>query len=78
MTGCHFGDTVTSQAAGHGWTLLFPDRQSCAGGPVHCAAYLENTDGFTSKVSPPCCAIGKSLKSAGAKGTGALACAGGS
>jgi catechol 2,3-dioxygenase-like lactoylglutathione lyase family enzyme len=39
-------DGLVAEAAGHGWTLLFPDRHPYAGGPEHCAAYLENVDGF--------------------------------
>jgi catechol 2,3-dioxygenase-like lactoylglutathione lyase family enzyme len=39
-------DTLTRQAAQHGWTLLFADRHPHAGGPDQHAAYLENTDGF--------------------------------
>lgn len=32
--------------AGRSWRLLFPDRHPYAGGEGHCAAYLENGDGF--------------------------------
>jgi catechol 2,3-dioxygenase-like lactoylglutathione lyase family enzyme len=39
-------DKLAAQAAGHGWTLLFPDRHPHAGGPAHYAAYLANTDGY--------------------------------
>jgi catechol 2,3-dioxygenase-like lactoylglutathione lyase family enzyme len=39
-------DTLATEAADHGWTLMFPDRHPYAGGPDHYAAYLENTDGF--------------------------------
>lgn len=39
-------DALVSAAPAHGWTLLFPDRHPHAGGPDHCAAYLENADGF--------------------------------
>lgn len=30
----------------HGWHLLFADRHPFAGGPDHCAAYLEDDDGY--------------------------------
>lgn len=39
-------DALVATAPGHGWTLLFPDRHPYAGGREHCAAYLENADGF--------------------------------
>ena len=39
-------DALVAEASEHGWRLLFPDRHPYAGGPEHCAAYLENTDGF--------------------------------
>lgn len=39
-------DALVEGAAGHGWRLLFPDRHPYAGGEGHCAAYLENDDGF--------------------------------
>nr|WP_231859321.1 VOC family protein [Actinoplanes missouriensis] len=39
-------DAVVAEAAGHGWTLLFPDRHPHAGGPGTYAAYLENAAGF--------------------------------
>jgi len=39
-------DTLVDAAPAHGWTLLFPDRHPYAGGPGHCAAYLEDADGF--------------------------------
>ncbi|MGP4049453.1 VOC family protein [Streptomyces sp. 2A115] len=39
-------DTLVADAPEHGWSLLFPDRHPFAGGPEHCAAYLENADGF--------------------------------
>jgi catechol 2,3-dioxygenase-like lactoylglutathione lyase family enzyme len=39
-------DALVATAPAHGWTLLFPDRHPYAGGPEHCAAYLENVDGF--------------------------------
>ncbi|MFJ2748244.1 VOC family protein [Streptomyces sp. NPDC087297] len=39
-------DRLAEEAARHGWRLLFPDRHPYAGGPRHCAAYLENEDGF--------------------------------
>lgn len=39
-------DALVAEASEHGGRLLFPDRHPYAGGPEHCAAYLENTDGF--------------------------------
>lgn len=39
-------ETLVAAAPAHGWTLLFPDIHPFAGGPEHCAAYLENDDGF--------------------------------
>ncbi|MFE9117285.1 GNAT family N-acetyltransferase [Streptomyces sp. NPDC007172] len=39
-------DALVEEAPAHGWSLLFPDRHPFAGGPAHCAAYLENTAGF--------------------------------
>ncbi|MFD8597200.1 VOC family protein [Kitasatospora sp. NPDC059646] len=39
-------DALVSEAARHGWSLLFPDRHPHAGGEHTYAAYLENTDGF--------------------------------
>ncbi|QIJ64562.1 VOC family protein [Streptomyces sp. JB150] len=51
-------DALVAQAMDHGWTLLFPERHPYAGGRRHCAAYLENADGFEVElvaraVSPP-------------------------
>ncbi|MEV7188188.1 VOC family protein [Kitasatospora sp. NPDC093102] len=39
-------EALVSEAARHGWTLMFPDRHPHAGGEQTYAAYLENTDGF--------------------------------
>ncbi|MFI8340910.1 VOC family protein [Streptomyces sp. NPDC085639] len=39
-------ERLSEEATRHGWRLLFPDRHPYAGGPRHCAAYLENEDGF--------------------------------
>ena len=39
-------DALVTAAPGHGWRLLFADRHPWAGGPEHCAGYLENSDGF--------------------------------
>lgn len=39
-------DDLVAVAPAHGWTLLFPERHPFAGGAEHCAAYLENGDGF--------------------------------
>ncbi|MGW3666594.1 VOC family protein [Streptomyces sp. NPDC005141] len=43
-------DTLVEEAPAFGWTLLFPERHPYAGGPEHCAAYLENTDGFEAEI----------------------------
>ena len=43
-------ETLVEEAPGFGWTLLFPERHPYAGGPEHCAAYLENTDGFEAEI----------------------------
>ena len=47
----HIQDTTTveelaTEAAQHGWRLMFPDRHPHAGGQRHYAAYLENDDRF--------------------------------
>jgi catechol 2,3-dioxygenase-like lactoylglutathione lyase family enzyme len=39
-------DALVEAAPGYGWVPMFPDRYPYAGGPDHCAAYLENEDGF--------------------------------
>lgn len=39
-------DAIVSDAARHGWRLLFPERHPYAGGPQHYAAYLEDAHGF--------------------------------
>ncbi|MET7685039.1 VOC family protein [Streptomyces sp. NPDC005423] len=39
-------ETLTADAAQHGWHLMFPERHPYAGGAQHYAAYLENDDGF--------------------------------
>jgi catechol 2,3-dioxygenase-like lactoylglutathione lyase family enzyme len=39
-------DRLVAAAAGHGWTLLFPDAHPHAGGPGQYAGYLANADGF--------------------------------
>lgn len=39
-------DRLVAEAPQHGWSPLFPDRYPHAGGPEHCAAYLEDADGF--------------------------------
>ncbi|MGW0835331.1 VOC family protein [Streptomyces prunicolor] len=39
-------DALVGAAAAHGWTPLFADRYPHAGGPEHCAAYMENEEGF--------------------------------
>jgi catechol 2,3-dioxygenase-like lactoylglutathione lyase family enzyme len=39
-------EELVSEAARHGWRLMFPDRHPHAGGAGHYAAYLENEDGF--------------------------------
>ncbi|MQA35513.1 VOC family protein [Modestobacter roseus] len=39
-------DALVTEAAAHGWTLLFGDRHPFAGGPEHRAAYLTDADGY--------------------------------
>ncbi|MEV0737406.1 VOC family protein [Streptomyces sp. NPDC050549] len=39
-------DALVEAAPRHGWTSMFPERYPHAGGPDHCAACLENGDGF--------------------------------
>ena len=39
-------DRLVTDAAVHGWTLLFPDDHPHAGGADHYAGYLANADGF--------------------------------
>jgi catechol-2,3-dioxygenase len=39
-------DALATEAVHHGWHLMFADRHPHAGGAGHCAAYLENDDGF--------------------------------
>ena len=39
-------DALVSEAAEHGWVLLFADRHPFAGGPEHRAAYLVDRDGY--------------------------------
>lgn len=39
-------DAIVSDAARHGWRLLFPERHPYAGGPDNYAAYLEDASGF--------------------------------
>ena len=39
-------DALTAEAPEHGWRLLFADKHPFAGGPQHCAAYLEDDAGF--------------------------------
>jgi catechol 2,3-dioxygenase-like lactoylglutathione lyase family enzyme len=39
-------ERLAADAAQHGWRLMFPERHPYAGGRQHCAAYLENEDGF--------------------------------
>lgn len=39
-------EELVSEAARHGWRLMFADRHPHAGGDQHYAAYLENVDGF--------------------------------
>ncbi|MFF0308975.1 VOC family protein [Streptosporangium sp. NPDC004379] len=46
VTGQARVDELVSASAGHGWTLMFPDRHPYAGGTGHYAGYLENEDGF--------------------------------
>lgn len=39
-------EQLATDATRHGWRLMFPDQHPHAGGAQHCAAYLENDDGF--------------------------------
>lgn len=39
-------DQLTDDAAGHGWSLLYPAAHPHAGGPDHYAAYPSNVDGY--------------------------------
>jgi catechol 2,3-dioxygenase-like lactoylglutathione lyase family enzyme len=39
-------DALVTEAPGHGWRLMFPERHPFAGGPAHRAAYLEDADGY--------------------------------
>jgi catechol 2,3-dioxygenase-like lactoylglutathione lyase family enzyme len=39
-------DAIVSDAARHGWRLLYPERHPYAGGPDNYAAYLEDAYGF--------------------------------
>jgi catechol 2,3-dioxygenase-like lactoylglutathione lyase family enzyme len=39
-------EKLATDAAHHGWRLMFPERHPYAGGEQHYAAYLENDDGF--------------------------------
>ncbi|KOU33904.1 glyoxalase [Streptomyces sp. WM6373] len=39
-------EDLAAEARRHGWSLMFPDRHSYAGGPRTYAAYLVNADGF--------------------------------
>jgi catechol-2,3-dioxygenase len=39
-------DQMSQDAAGHGWSLMFPDRHPFAGGHDSYAAYLEDVDGY--------------------------------
>ncbi|WP_238012759.1 VOC family protein [Dactylosporangium sp. AC04546] len=39
-------DALVAEAPAHGWRLLFADKHPFAGGPEHCAGYLEDRDGF--------------------------------
>ncbi|MFI5775233.1 VOC family protein [Streptomyces sp. NPDC051658] len=49
-------EQLVTDAARHGWRLMFPDRHPHAGGDQHYAAYLENDDGFEIElvaINPP-------------------------
>lgn len=43
-------DALMRAAAGYGWTPLYAERYSHAGGPEHYAGWLENEDGFKVEV----------------------------
>lgn len=39
-------ESVMQEALEHGFTLMFEDKHPYAGGPLHYAAYLEDSQGF--------------------------------
>lgn len=43
-------DGLVAAAPQRGWHLLFPESHPYAGGPQHCAAYLEDADGFEMEI----------------------------
>ncbi len=43
-------DALVDAAPQQGWRLMFPGKHPYAGGPQHCAAYLEDIDGFEVEV----------------------------
>ncbi|MET7320609.1 hypothetical protein [Streptomyces sp. NPDC005549] len=49
-------EKMVTDAAQHGWRLMFPERHPYAGGTQHYAGYLENDDGFEVElvaITPP-------------------------
>jgi catechol 2,3-dioxygenase-like lactoylglutathione lyase family enzyme len=46
-------DAIVNESLQRGWSLLFPERRSFAGGPDHYAAYLEDENGFEVEVVAP-------------------------
>ncbi|MFI1757969.1 VOC family protein [Streptomyces sp. NPDC020571] len=49
-------EKMITDAAQHGWRLMFPDKHPYAGGTQHYAGYLENDDGFEVElvaITPP-------------------------
>lgn len=46
MVGRSLVDQLTNDAAGHGWSLLYPTDHPYAGGPDTYAAYLTNEEGY--------------------------------
>ncbi len=46
-------ERLAVRGARHGWRLMFPERHPYAGGEGHCAAYLENEDGFEVELVAP-------------------------
>lgn len=46
-------DALVTDAAAHGWSLMFADAHPYAGGAEHYAAYLEDADGFEVEIVAP-------------------------
>ena len=43
-------DRLRAESSAHGWHELFADRYPHAGGEVHTALFLENSEGFEVEV----------------------------